>query len=91
MNSTTEQYVVTYPVVIRAPNPGMKLLPGMTAGITFEIETKKDVVRIPNAALRFYPNKPELVCEEDRKILEGAVTGDDEEEDRRHRGQPASR
>ena len=81
MNSTTEQYVVTYPVVIRAPNPGMKLLPGMTAGITFEIETKKDVVRIPNAALRFYPNKPELVCEEDRKILEGAVTGDDEEED----------
>ena len=90
MNSTTEQYVVTYPVVIRAPNPEMKLLPGMTAGITFEIETKKDVVRIPNAALRFYPNKPELVCEEDRKILEGAAAGNDEEEDDTEENRPAN-
>lgn len=80
MNPTTEQNVVTYPVVIRASNPEMKLLPGMTAGITFEIETKKDVVRVPNAALRFYPNKPELVHEDDRKILEGAGLPDDEED-----------
>ncbi len=88
MNPSTEQNVVTYPVVIRAPNPETKLLPGMTAGITFEIETRKDVLRIPNAALRFYPNKPELVHEDDRKILEGAETEEEwDTEERRPAGQ----
>src|SRR5262249_29293809 len=54
-NSTTTQNVVTYPVVIEAPNPNLKLLPGMTASITFPIEAKDDVPRVPAAALRFVP------------------------------------
>ncbi len=54
-NSTTTQNVVTYPVVIEAPNPNLKLLPGMTANITFQIESKEKVLRIPAAALRFVP------------------------------------
>jgi HlyD family secretion protein len=48
----------------------------MTANLTFQIEEKKDVIQIPWSAVRFFP-KPELVRQEDRKLLEG---GDDEME-----------
>jgi HlyD family secretion protein len=71
MNFTTTQNVVTYPVVVSAPNPDMKLMPGMTANISFQIKKKDDVLRIPNAALRFFP-KPDQVRPEDRPLLEGA-------------------
>src|SRR5437773_970792 len=54
-NSTTTQNVVTYPVLLEAPNRDLKLLPGMTATITFPIEAKVDVLRVPAAALRFMP------------------------------------
>lgn len=70
VSPNTLQNVVTYTVVVEAPNPGRKLLPGMTAELTFQIEKKSDVIKIPNAALRFYP-KLEQVREVDRKILEG--------------------
>jgi len=79
MSPQTIQNVVTYPVVVSAPNPELKLLPGMTANITFQIEEKADVIKIPNAALRFYP-KPEYVRPEDRKILEGVEPSDEQEE-----------
>ena len=62
--------VVTYPVVVEAPNPDTKLLPGMTAKLSFQVEKKEDVLKIPKAALRFFP-KSEQVREEDRKLLEG--------------------
>jgi HlyD family secretion protein len=71
MSSTTNQNVVTYPVVVAAPNPELKLLPGMTASLSFQIDEAKDVLRIPNASLRFYPQR-EQVHPDDRKILEGA-------------------
>jgi len=51
--------LVTYPVVIEADNPTSegypfgKLRPGLTAYVTFEVERKKDVLRLPAAALRF--------------------------------------
>ncbi len=70
MNSTTLQNVVSYPVVVEASNPDLKLLPGMTASLSFQIDEREDIVRIPNAALRFYP-KTEHVRPEDRKLLEG--------------------
>ncbi len=72
MSSTELQNVVTYPVIVTAPNPDLKLLPGMTANLTFQIEEKKDVVLVPWSALRFFP-KPEMVREEDRKLLEGGA------------------
>jgi len=80
-NSTTTQNVVTYPVVVSAPNPELKLLPGMTASISFQVGEAKDVLRVPNAALRFYPQR-EQVRNEDRKILEGGtnITPDDDQE-----------
>src|SRR5204862_3634511 len=54
-NSTTIQNVVTYPGVVSAPNPDLKLVAGMTASLSFQVGAAKDVLRIPNAALRFYP------------------------------------
>jgi HlyD family secretion protein len=68
--STTEQNVVTYPVVVETSNEGMKLLPGMTANLSFQIEKKTDVIKIPNAALRFYPDRAQ-VHPDDRTILDG--------------------
>ncbi len=49
------QNVVTYATVIDAPNPDLKLKPGMTATITLEIARRENILRIPNAALRFRP------------------------------------
>jgi HlyD family secretion protein len=50
------QNVVTYATVIDVPNQQLKLKPGMTANVTIEIARRNDVVRVPNAALRFRPN-----------------------------------
>ena len=50
-----QQNVVTYATVIDAPNPDLKLKPGMTATATIEIARRDDVLRVPNAALRFRP------------------------------------
>ncbi|MCX5717263.1 MAG: efflux RND transporter periplasmic adaptor subunit [Nitrospirae bacterium] len=47
------QNVVTYDAVILVSNPELKLKPGMTANISIIISAKKDVLRIPNAVLRF--------------------------------------
>jgi len=89
MNSTTTQNVVTYPVVVSSPNPDMKLLPGMTANISFEISQKDDVGKIPNSALRFYP-KPEQVRLEDRAILEGLAPQTDKDKDKQDVEPPPS-
>ena len=49
------QNVVTYDVVVSAQNTELKLLPGMTANVRIVTERKEDVLRVPNAALRFRP------------------------------------
>jgi HlyD family secretion protein len=51
----TIQNVVTYTVVILVENPDLSLLPGMTANVTILVDQAEDVLRIPNAALRFRP------------------------------------
>ncbi|NCO68333.1 MAG: efflux RND transporter periplasmic adaptor subunit [Nitrospirae bacterium CG_4_10_14_0_8_um_filter_41_23] len=51
----TVQNVVTYDVVINVDNPELKLKPGMTANVSIIVSIKKDVLKIPNAALRFKP------------------------------------
>ncbi|MBA4107944.1 MAG: hypothetical protein C0485_19605 [Pirellula sp.] len=79
-SSTVTQNVVTYPVVVAAPNPELKLLPGMTADLSFQIEKKDDILCVPNAALRYYPDV-QHVLEADRKILEGAEEEAREEEE----------
>jgi HlyD family secretion protein len=49
--------VVTYTVIINAPNPEKKLMPGMTASTTIYVEEKSDVLVIPARALRFTPDE----------------------------------
>jgi HlyD family secretion protein len=62
MNPTTVQNVVTYDAVIDFANPELKLFPGMTAYVTIPVETAENVVKLPNAALRFKPPlSPEAV------------------------------
>ncbi|HEY2030765.1 MAG TPA: efflux RND transporter periplasmic adaptor subunit [Myxococcales bacterium] len=52
----TIQNVVTYPAVIDAPNPDGKLRQGMTASVTIVAAHKDDVLRVPNAGLRWRPD-----------------------------------
>jgi len=51
----TEQNVVAYTVIAEADNPQRKLLPGMTANADIVLETRRDVLRVPAAALRWSP------------------------------------
>jgi len=53
LQSTTQENVVNYVVSIAVPNPEDRLLPGMTATVEFIVAESKDVLRVPNAALRF--------------------------------------
>ena len=69
LSSTTTQNVVTYPVIVSTPNADLKLLPGMTANLTFQIKQLKDILKVPNSALRYFPDK-ELVRVSDQKLLE---------------------
>jgi len=55
LNATQNQNVITYPVIIDVANPAGKLKPKMTADVTIEVSKVQDVLRVPNAALRFKP------------------------------------
>ncbi len=57
----TVQNVVTYDAVVDIDNPELKLKPGMTANVTFVAAQRDNVLRVPNAALRFQPT-PEVVA-----------------------------
>ncbi len=72
LSSTTTQNVVTYPVIVAAPNPDLNLLPGMTANISFEVDRRDKAKKIPNGALRFFP-QPQHVRKEDKELLEGKI------------------
>ena len=54
--ATTESNVVTYQVVISAPNNSLKLKPGLTANVTIFTLEKNNVLAVPAKALRFTPN-----------------------------------
>jgi HlyD family secretion protein len=55
LNPQNVQNVVTYNVVIDVDNPEQKLKPGMTANLTVTIDERNNVLKVPNAALRFTP------------------------------------
>ena len=55
LQATTTSNVVTYQVVIDAPNPDLKLMPGLTANITIYTLDKQNVLAVPVRALRFTP------------------------------------
>lgn len=62
--ATTTSNVVTYEVVISAPNPDLKLKPGMTANITILTLEKNDVLCVPSKALRFTPDEKFIGAED---------------------------
>ena len=73
--ATTSSNVVTYEVVISAPNNDLKLKPGLTANVTIFTLEKNNVLAVPAKALRFQPNeallnKGESIddCEGDHKL-----------------------
>ena len=73
--ATTESNVVTYEVVISAPNADLKLKPGLTANVTIYTLEKNNVLAAPSKALRFQPNEALLKkgesiddCEGDHKL-----------------------
>lgn len=55
--ATTTNNVVTYEVVISAPNADLKLKPGLTANVTIYTAERKGVLAVPSKALRFTPTK----------------------------------
>lgn len=68
-NATTESNVVTYEVVISAPNEQLKLKPGLTANVTIYTSERKGVLTVSNKALRFTPN--EALLQEGQTIEKG--------------------
>jgi HlyD family secretion protein len=73
------QNVVTYDAVIAFDNPERKLFPGMTAYVTIPVATADNVVKLPNAALRF---KPPMSPEEVRAVYaKYGISVDDEPDD----------
>jgi HlyD family secretion protein len=65
LNPETVQNVVTYTAVIDVENPELKLKPGMTANVTVTVAERREVLKLPNAALRF---RPELTDAQQKEV-----------------------
>ena len=74
LNATMTQNVVTYTVVVETGNADLKLLPYLTANLQFEIDQHKDVLLVPNAALRWKP-RPQLVAPDVRESVSSLLSG----------------
>lgn len=74
-NAQVNQNVVTYPVIIEVPNPDGKLRPKMTANVTIDVASVHNVLRVPNAALRFRP--PADGNTKEKKSASGGGAGSD--------------
>jgi len=73
--ATTTNNVVTYEVVINAPNPDLKLKPGLTANVTIYTQERSNVLSVPSKALRFTPEAP-LVTAEDKIVKPASIKVD---------------
>jgi len=73
LNPIVTQNVVTYSVIVNVPNPDLKLRPGMTANTVFTVAEATDALRLPNAALRFWPAA--VSRERERELIAGTRRG----------------
>jgi len=73
LQSTVQENVVSYTVVIAVDNPDGRLLPGMTATVEFIIDRAEDVLLVPNSALRFRPTEEMRRALAARREQEGAA------------------
>ncbi len=76
LQSAIQENVVTYTAVVGVDNTDGRLLPGMTATVEFLIETVDDVMKVPNAALRFRPNEQMMTALRDRMMAQREASGD---------------
>jgi HlyD family secretion protein len=76
MQSATTENVVNYTVVVNVDNPDHRLLPGMTATVDFVTGTAKDVLKVPNAALRFRPSQDMVAEMQKRRQAQAAQAPD---------------
>jgi HlyD family secretion protein len=58
LNPKVESEVVLYNCIVHVDNAELKLKPGMTATVTVEVDSRENVLKIPNAALRYFPDLP---------------------------------
>ncbi|MEI8374095.1 MAG: efflux RND transporter periplasmic adaptor subunit [Planctomycetota bacterium] len=72
LNAQMTQNVVTYTVVVTTDNPTGKLLPYLTANVQFEVERKKNVLLVSNAALRWRP-RPEQISPDVRDRIPSPI------------------
>jgi HlyD family secretion protein len=77
LNATVNQNVVTYPVIVEVANADLALKPTMTANVTIDVATVRDVLRVPNAALRWKPEEktPASAEEKAAKMAQNASPG----------------
>jgi len=73
LKSTVTSNVVTYEVIVNAPNENLKLKPGLTANITIYTVEKSDILTLPNKVFSFRPDiealtKKEYTVHEDKQI-----------------------
>jgi HlyD family secretion protein len=67
LQSTVQENVVNYTVAVSVRNETGRLLPGMTATVEFLVRTAEDVLKVPNAALRFRPTEAMLAELQERR------------------------
>jgi HlyD family secretion protein len=70
LEPVVEAGVVKYNCIVHVENDDLALKPGMTATVSIEVERRADVLKVPNAALRFVPDLPEAELERVRKQLQ---------------------
>jgi HlyD family secretion protein len=67
LQSTVQENVVNYTVVVGVNNADGRLLPGMTASVDFLVQTATDVLKVSNAALRFRPTDEMMATVRERR------------------------
>ena len=75
LNATVNQNVVTYPVIVEVANPDRTLRPTMTANVSIEVARVREVLRVPNSALRWRPEEKSSASAEERAAQIGQGGG----------------
>ncbi len=76
LQSSVQENVVTYTVVVDVDNRDGRLLPGMTATVDFLVETATDITKVPNAALRFRPTEEMMAAVRESNGTRRSEAGD---------------
>ena len=77
LSSTNTSNVITYPVVVSVDNSDQALLPGMTANAEIEVSRRDDILKVPNAAMRFKPPVDDAAAGQQQVAQSGGGMSDD--------------